>query len=294
MPEEENTLSIEEAVKVAAASIEDGTVEDSDDIKIDMLPDKEKEDKIDDTDSDSKESGDKEDKEESKDDEETTEEVEDEEEVSEADQVWAALNKNPRETIEHFAQQMGLTLTATDKKEVIQEAKDVVQDILKKHLGKDWEFLSSKLAPAMEEILASKVDNRFEAQDQQKAVDFTTNRISDLMKSDKLSNKVQGVIGQNMKKLFTNMPASDEVYTNSAALGEYVDNIYMLASNNVKKSSKSVKDEVERVKRQNRNLKDEDPSSVGVSDSFKVSKRPKNATYRDGVEAAMRGQRYSD
>jgi len=295
MPDEEVKPSLDEAVKKAAAAINEGKTEEVDEgeLNVQIPVAEETEDEVDEEEEDyteedategEDETGDSEDSEES------------DTEVESADQevalkVLAALRTNPQAALEGLAKQAGLTVNfttgdVTDNKGEATDS-DEIEGILTKHLGENLKFLAPSLTGAFKEILASKVDSKFQQKDNEADVIVAENQIKSLMDGDKLSKKQQEVVGQSMYSLFTEMPGQYKP-GDKAGLKKYVKRIYTLAFMDVKKA----KGEEARVKRQTKNAQDEEPSPVDVGDT-KIRKRPKNITIDKAVEDAARGIVYS-
>lgn len=284
-----DNTSIKDAVSAAAATLEkEDSSDNSEDIDVELLPeDPETESK-----EDAEDKSDEDDSEDTKEDEDSEEEKE-ETELSEAEKVWRALNADPIGTLQFFAKQVGAEVVTGSKgtnEEPTEKEKTKIVDIMIKHMGKDYGFMAPQLASAIEEILATRVDTKFQQKETEAETIFVENEIKSLLNKDGVVSADKATVANKMSKLFKQMPPN---YSNTKELKEYIENVYTLASLDVKKTKKA-KDEVkDRVKRINQNLQDDEPSSVS-SGEMKIRKRPEKLTIKDAVRAAAQGVQYSE
>lgn len=282
---------IKEAVVKAAASLsageetkEEETVETVETAEEETTDDEDKESEESDSDDDNEDvSG-------SESEEDDEEEVE---EPSDAEKVWAALQQDPAAVVNWIAQQANLDITvgktAKTEKQAKAEAASI-NEILAEELGDNYKFLADRIGTALEKILVSRVDSKFQEQAVLDDAQFVENKMLSLAKSDGLGKKSSALVFNKMSDIFKRMPGN---YSNKKELDEYIDLVYSLASQDVKKVKNGVDGVTKRVKQQKQNLEDEDPPSVAAGDQ-KIHKRPKDLTHRQAVEAAMKGIVYAD
>ena len=199
--------------------------------------------------------------------------------------------------LEQLAKQFGRKLAPADQtppaESGVEEKADKITAIFDKHLGEGYEFLSERMGKAIKEVLTNEVDPRFAQQQQKSDTKVMQETLLSHISKDKISEKDKNMIIANANKLLKRMPP--QYNNNQNELIEYVGDIYMIASQGVKKSQ----DAARNATRITKNLQDEDAPSVNAA-TPKVRKRPSNskqsgmAGIKDAVKAAFEGVRLED
>ena len=208
----------------------------------------------------------------------------------------ALTGSNGPAALEELAKQFGRKLAPAEQtpttESAIEEKADHITAIFDKHLGEGYEFLSERMGKAIKEVLKNEVDPRFADQKQKSDTKVMQEDLISRITKDNISGKDKDKIIAKANKLADRMPPN---HKNQDQLREYVGDIYVLASQGIKKSQAAARNN----SRINKNLQDEDAPAVNAA-TPKVRKRPVNskqsgmAGIRESVEAAFQGVRFED
>ncbi len=211
--------------------------------------------------------------------------------------LYDALTGSNRDAaLEELVQQLGRKLAPAEQTPVaesaIEEKADKITAVFDKHLGEGYEFLSERMGKAIKEVLKNEVDPRFADQQQKSDTKVMQEDLMARITKDNISGKDKDKIIARANKLVDRMLPN---HKNQDQLREYVGDIYVLASQGIKKSQAAARNN----SRINKNLQDEDAPAVNA-ETPKVLKRPVNskqsgmAGIRQAVEAAAKGIRFED